>query len=66
MSGERLRMALFFIKRLEDFSYFQEFSEGLALGLAQMRQVRRQTYRLRLVDDRLALLKRPVSGRQIL
>src|SRR5258706_452367 len=56
-------MSLFFVKTLENLSYFQQFRDSLTLGRAQVRQIRRQANRLGLVD--VPLTRRRVYSRAL-
>jgi hypothetical protein len=57
-------MSLLFIKALKDFSDLDELCDGFTLARRQVGSVWGQPNGLRLVDKRLALFDRPITGRQ--
>ena len=56
---ERLRVALFLVKLLENLARLDQLRDGFFLALRKFREITGQTDRLCLVDERLALLERP-------
>src|SRR5260370_2406309 len=58
---KRLLVSLVFVDALKNLSHFQQLSDSFALAVGQLRQLRRQTDRLGLVEYWLAFSKRPIA-----
>src|SRR5438876_3770266 len=58
-----MHVSLIFVDALKNLSDFEQLGHRFALTFSQLRQIRRQTNRLSLVENRLALFNGPIAVR---